>query len=884
MAGPERNEGTARRAPAAILFSAIGLLLVGVSFAFAAPVGKIAGRVTDTETGEALPSANIVIEGTQLGAASDLDGEYFILNVPSGTYNVIASQVGFANEKITSVQVNSGQTVRLDFALKPSPIEMEEVTVTWEKPPVNLEETSALSVVRGQTIAELPTQTVSQILEIQAGASTDAAGQLHLRGGRTGEIGYYVDGQRLEDPITGQSFLFVNREAVEEMAVLSGTFNAEYGDAMSGIVQVITREGGDQVHANFEYLSGMVNSSPYRHADWVRLGSDAVRDSITGRSLYHPNSILDEPTNVLPLEGRSQLTLSGPVASLQNTTFFASSVVRNENSYLPFGFEQERTLQGKLAWSYSSGGKVALSGGYGWENYQLYNHAWKYMPDHYHKHFVRDGHLELQWNHPLSRQAFFNVHAGYHRLNHDIKIFQDWQDYIAAGYQKADFTFAQYFYDQEDWSDTYQESETRTYSLGINASYQYGNHHLFKGGIEGRSLDIDMMDIRELEIGPNGEPAGIIDRYQENPVEAAAYIQDKIELPYLVVNAGLRWDYYDPHTQGWSNPEDPDAGLADAPARQQFSPRLGLAHPISDKLSLYFAYGHFFQYPRYTSLFLNSADLSPDTLAQRSFDAVGNRSLKPQRTVAYEVGLKGNLTENLGFTITAYYKDITDLVGTKVVRVGTKYNYALFRNIDYAAVMGVELGLRRTLSQRWSCEGNYAYSVAKGNSSEPLQGFWNAYYEQPEARQEYYLDFDRRHVLNVMLIWQSEPLAIKSWWQALRTGMTLGAVASWASGLPYTPYTGAGEQLAVINSARMDPTASVDLRFSKDLAVKPARITLLAYVDNLFDLTNDLVVNTRTGEPWQEPLEGNAIAFDQIHDPSRVDKPRIIKVGLAAEF
>jgi hypothetical protein len=174
--------------------------------------------------------------------------------------------------------------------------------------------------------------------------------------------------------------------------------------------------------------------------------------------------------------------------------------------------------------------------------------------------------------------------------------------------------------------------------------------------------------------------------------------------------------------------------------------------------------------------------------------------------------------------------------------------------------------------------------VAKGNSSEPLQGFWNAYYQMPEAVQEYYLDFDRRHTLNGILTWQSGPAAGPGFLDRLKSGITLGVTASWASGLPYTPYTGAGEQLALTNSARMDPTATVDLRFSKLLTQSPVRATLLAYAENLFDLTNDLVVNTQTGEPWEDPIEGNAVAFDQIHDPSRVDQPRLVRLGLAVQF
>ncbi len=847
----------------------------------AAQVGKIAGRVVNAENGEALIAANVTVEETRLGAATDLDGRYYIINVPTGTYDVVASLIGFAPQRITGVQVFTDRTTWLDFSLTPSVIQMEPVTVTWEKPPVDIQETASRAVLRQEVLDDLPVETVSQMLQLQAGTVTDASGELHLRGGRSGEIVYYVDGQRVENPITGQSGLFVNREAVQELTLLSGTFNAEYGDAMSGVVQIVTREGGERLQIDAEYLSPMLNQSPYRKADWVGPNSDAVRDAY-GNSLYHPNEVLDQPTNVLDATGRYSLTVGGPLEITSDTRFFLSALVDNENSWLPFGYDQQRMLQGKLTQGYGKGGKITFSAGLGWENYQNYSHPWKYVPDHYHKHFLRDRRYDLSWTHQLSRNAFFNVALGYHFQRHDIKIFEDWEDYLASDYQPKDFTFG--FYGEDDWSDTYWESYTETYSLRADGNYQYGNHHLLKAGMEARLINLDMLDIREMFITEEGLPGGIVDTYQENPVEVAAYLQDKIELPYMVVNAGLRWDYVDPRTSGWKDPENPDSGLAPVDPAYQFSPRLGLAHPITENLSLYFAYGHFFQFPHYASLFMNSADLNPDTLAERSFDAVGNRQLKPQRTVAYEVGLKGNLSENVGFTVTAFYKDITDLVGTKQVRVGTKYNYALFRNIDYASVIGVELGLRRNLADRWSVEANYTYSVAKGNSSEPLEGFWNVYYEQPEALQEYYLDFDRRHVFNAVLLYKTGSLDRRSIWYFPLSDMTIGVTASWASGLPYTPYTGAGEQLALTNSARMDPTATVDVRLSKLLVDEPTRITFLATVENLFDFTNDLRVDTRTGEPWESPVASDEVSYDLLHDPSKVGMPRTVRIGLSIEY
>ncbi len=865
-----------------ILFSLLSLLILNLPL-YSAQTGKIAGKIIDAKTGDPIAAANILLEGTRLGACCDLDGEYYILNVPPGVYTMTASTVGYAKQIVNGVVVSSGQTTWYNLKLAPSVVDMEEVVVTYEQPPVNIQETSMRSTVRKETIEELPVSTIEQVLEIQAGAVTGANGELHLRGGRSGEIVYYIDGQRVEDPIDGSSPLFINRESVEELTVLSGTFNAEYGDAMSGVVQIITKDGSEDFHANFEYQSPLIFDSPYREADWVESGSDAVRDST--ESAYQEAGLDEQPENIIPVEGRVHFSLSGPVTRLDNTTFYFSSTIHNEDNYLPFGYDQNRSLNGKVTKSYGMGGKLSFSGGYAWSNYQNYSHAWKYMPEHYLKHFLRDSRFDMQWVHSVSDAMFFSLHTGYHRQNHDTKIFEEWEDYLDSGYQPQDFTFANYFFDEADWSNVWRESASTTYTVGGEGTYQYGNYHQFKGGFETQSLELEMLDIREMDIGADDLPGGIIDNYEENPMELSAYIQDKIELSYLVVNAGLRWDYVDPRSEGWSNPEDPESQIKDAPVSQQVSPRLGLAHPINDDMSLYFAFGHFFQYPHYQSLFMNSVDMNPDTLSNRSFDAVGNRSLKPQKTVAYEFGLKGNLSKDLGFTVTAYYKDITDLTGSKLVRVGTKYNYSMFRNIDYASVKGFEIGVTRRLNDGWSFEGNYAYSVAKGNSSEPLEGFWNVYYNQPEARQEYYLDFDRRHVLNGMLVYQTRAGHFKyDWMNEVFGNLTLGIIGSYASGLPYTPYTGAGEQLALTNSARMDGSATIDVRLSKVLMNAPAKVTLLINIDNLFDFTNDLRVNSQTGEPWEAPLVGNDIAFDQLHDPSKVDIPRMVRIGLKAEL
>ncbi len=878
---PIRGAGKGPRRPLPVLLLTL-LLFSSPALLDASQMGKVAGVVTD-EQGNPLAGANVLVEGSRLGAATDLDGRYYILALQPGRYTLVFSALGHATLRMTDVPVGSGQTTMLDAKLKEQALQLEEVTVVFQKPPVELNETSQRISVEGDIARQMPIRQADEMVNFQAGVATDASGQLHIRGGRSGEVGFFIDGMRVEDPLYGEQQAEIGRESLQEMQLLSGTFSAEYGEAMSGIVNLITREGGDHYRWSLEYESPMVNSSPYRKQDWVRAGSDAVRDTVTGKSLYEPTSIRDTQDLWIPALGRLSATLSGPLPLADDAHFFVNGLHEAEDSYLPFGDRMARSASGKLTWS-PTVGKLALSFGYRGSNYQIYNHAWKYVPDHYHRHFETTARWSLNWTHQVNNSLFYEVSGGYYWRRHDIKIFEKWADYIRHHYQPQDFTFASYFYGDSDWSDTWREGRTATTSASTRLTWQMNPVHQWRAGAEAKGQDIQLDEIRELRIGAKHRPSGLRDQYTQNPIEGAAFLQDKIELDYLIVNAGLRWDYVDPRAKGWTDPENPTLQLETVKPSSQVSPRIGLAHPISDRLTLHFAYGHFFQFPDYVNLFLNSADLNPDTLSNRTFDAVGNPGLKPQKTVAYEVGLTGIMTDVWGFTATAFYKDITDLVGTRQVRYGSAYNYAAFVNIDYASVIGFEIGLTRALADHWSLQANYTYSVAKGNSSEPTTGFWDAYEGIPTARQEYYMDFDRRNVANAMVTWQAG-------WQSyprvfgtsLLRGASAGLIVNAATGLPYTPYTGAGEQLAQRNSERMPATVTVNLRLAKLLLDAPVKVTFFANVDNLFDRINPLMVDIRTGQPWETTLVGNEILYDQIHDPSRVDRPRTIRAGITLE-
>ncbi|MDZ7762877.1 MAG: TonB-dependent receptor [Melioribacteraceae bacterium] len=231
--------------------------------------------------------------------------------------------------------------------------------------------------------------------------------------------------------------------------------------------------------------------------------------------------------------------------------------------------------------------------------------------------------------------------------------------------------------------------------------------------------------------------------YQTTPFEASAFIQDKIELSKLVVNVGLRYDYMNANVQFRRDPLDPSS-VVEVKSRSQLSPRIGIAHPISDRTKLHFAYGHFFQNPSFRYLYENHQyDLN---VREPIF---GQADLDAERTVAYEVGISHQLSERIAVDLTAYYKDITGLLGTRYYFPfveGRYTGYTLYVNEAYANVQGLEVNVRIRPDEYFPVQLAYTYSVAKGSASSEEE-----YYPgTQESTQLYYLSFDQTHVLNVI--------------------------------------------------------------------------------------------------------------------------------------
>ena len=189
-------------------------ILLTCGYLYGGITGKVVGVITDEKTGNPLIGCNIILQGTSLGAATDLDGAYIILNIPPGTYTVKTLMIGYASSNITNVIVRSDLTTTIDVSMKEETIEGEEVTVVAERPLITKDLTASTAIVDGDMIDQLPVTEISEVLELQAGFV-----QGHLRGGRSGEVAFWIDGVPMTDVFDGGTIVDVNKNTVSECSI-----------------------------------------------------------------------------------------------------------------------------------------------------------------------------------------------------------------------------------------------------------------------------------------------------------------------------------------------------------------------------------------------------------------------------------------------------------------------------------------------------------------------------------------------------------------------------------------------------------------------------------------------------------------------------------------
>lgn len=805
------------------------------TFLFGGTTGKLSGIIKDADTGEPLVGANVMIEGTSFGAATNIRGEYVILNIPPGRYNVKISFIGYETILMQNVAIIVDQTTSLSVDLKPQTLQVGEVVVTAKTPLIQKDLTSSISVISREEIEALPVASFTELLSLQAGV-VGSGSNLHVRGGRSNEVAYMVDGMLVVDPLLGGLATQINNDAIQEMSLLSGTFNAEYGNALSGVVNIVTRDGSDKLSGKLEMRTSEFGIERYANLHELRING----------------------------------SLSGPLLT-NDLKFFISAEQDKRGSYLPFGYNNDRTFFAKLTTTAIPGIKIALSNRGSSGKRQSYNHAYKYIPEQYLRRRTDSWQTTFSVTHTVQNNLFYDVKFSYFNQGYYSGIDKDTSQYLPTS--KRRYLPIGNGFEFFSLADPLELIDSRTITLDgkADAVWQVNNFNEVKFGLSYKKHRLKYFYVYDPK-----RNFPYKNDYVTEPFEFAIYIQDKIELPYLVINLGLRYDLMNANITFREDPLKPGS-LIKAKPRSQLSPRIGIAHPISERTKLHFSYGHFFQNPDFQYLFENNQyDLN---VREPLF---GQPSLDAQRTISYEVGIAHQFSERIAINITSYYRDITGLIGTRYYFpfVDGRYTgYTLYVNEDYANVKGFEVNLDIRPDKYFSGGLSYTYSVAKGSASSETE----QYPGTQESTLLYYLDFDRTHMLNITgtyTIPSNEGPQI--WGSYIFDKMDFSVIFRLSSGAPYTP---GGRDIGFVekNSLRQPSTYTLDFMFGKEFDVyKNFRVRLFAEILNLTDRKNVLYVYRDTGEPDFTFEGGHSVEW--MRDPSNFGPPRSIRLGATIRF
>lgn len=276
------------------------MLLAG-SFTFAQN-GRISGKVTDQQTGEPLVGANVIILGTSLGAASDVNGEYIINNVGAGQYSVKASYIGYQDVTVSDLIVNTGLTTRLNFELQTKGFSTSEVVIVSQRPLIEKTSTNAVRIVGSEDIEKLGLRNLNSIVELQAGVVRQND-MTFIRGSRPDETGYTVEGADVKNILNrnGGSLVTVTTDALQEVLVQAGGYTAEFGNANAGIVSSEFKTGTNQYHFSFRAETDNFGNYPgdkflgtysYGYSDYVLtlsgpLFTDKLKVFISGENSFY---------------------------------------------------------------------------------------------------------------------------------------------------------------------------------------------------------------------------------------------------------------------------------------------------------------------------------------------------------------------------------------------------------------------------------------------------------------------------------------------------------------------------------------------------------------------------------------------------------------------
>ncbi len=961
------------------IFTSVCLLLLALAMMFpqhllAGTVGKISGKVINEETKEPLPGVAVSIVGTKMGALTNEAGEYYILNVPVGTYIIRAQLIGYAQVDVTNVGVSVDLTTYTDFSLSKKALELgKTIIVRAERPLVIKDKTTTIDITSGDQLQQMPVRGYDQVVGLQnsvvrmnsnvdirqrgARESLSQSTEVNLRGGRPSEVAYYVDGFSQQDPLSGISTANIANNAIEEVSVTSGAFSAEYGNVASGIVNVITNSGSDKYHAKAEVASDNVTKS---------LGYDSFDQNWYSADFSGPIPGTKKAFFFLSAERRWLGDRSPSKITKSQFQQFGIDKLYNlkEPQRLPRNELDGWSYQGKLDFELTQNLKLALSGNGSLDKWSEYRHYYmspratyelKHMPRY------KDSNLGLnaKVTHTLSPRTFYNLSASYfstERTRGDGVIFDNLPAYVRTLanprydiynlFREGRDVFAHElnpnvevgspgdtvvaFYESFYAGFLHRKSSYIGFKGDINS--QISHSHTLKAGFDFQRHTLryfENLDAATAFLYTNvnnygfdtlGNQTDNLDLFAstKHPINLGIYVTDRFEWSAFVLNAGVRFDYFDYKSQRIADLTHPFAtngsyitpnDLLPSKKFNRVSPRLGISFPVSDKTQFYFNYGQFYQRPDLVNLYANY-----NFIAQRitagSFYPFPSPNLGPEKTTQYEFGLTHQLGDRIAMDVAVYYKDVEDL--TQIFHQNAVPRaYDFYANTDYGTIKGADFSLTMKRTHNIALQLKYSLSYATGTGSFSQSQFniaWKNSSGTPKMTSP--LDYDQRHsIIGIVDLRAGKGEGPKLGNVFIFENTGLNFVLQAGSGLPYTPmqiYDGVSPNASVqqiptgpINSANLPWQFTIDLKLERTFNFRSYQFVPYIWVKNLLNHENVTNVYEGTGKAntsgYLESAEGQLrnqqsngefgyrYSFEQ-NDPRNYLNPRMIIAGLRMAF
>lgn len=863
-------------------------------------VGKIAGTVMDAESGGPLPGANVVIAGTMLGAASDVNGEYFILNIPPGKYELSASMMGYGKMVVVDVIVNVGRTTNIDFKLNDEILEMGEIVVQAIRPDVERDKTSTSSIVRFDEVQKLPgMRDIGDVINLAADVIDG-----HFRGGRTGEEYYTLQGMGIVNPLDRSSAFQPIMSGVEEVEVITSGFGAQYGNAQSGVVNISMKEGDSQVWKT--RLESRMRAPGRKHFgpsvfdpdanDYIRLlldeeiwltgdpGADqaqpyygSMASGLTS-SFAGDTLVQLEVAQALWRQTRRDIgqtygngidySLEAATGGPLNERMRMFVALRSNRQKTIFPTEQpnvEYQGMGNIVTNLGGTSTLRLSGGFthrrdnvfpgsnGVSGYQRW--LWDRITGIRQRKRVNTQ-LGARFTKATSPSTFYELKLN-SLFTNNIFGATPVPDFLP---DSVDFnwvvgTIAYPNNNSPDrlnyqiGNDSFTEEKTRTISFDGGVTSQVTKAHLVNAGVQINSYLIDVSNFLSIRSSRQ------LENYRAHPFEGAAYVQDKMEFEGLIASVGLRFDlwysgvdYYPDLYTPFGNADslgrfDPsNAPREKPPVHVRLQPRLGFSFPVSENTVFHLNYGAFMQRPSFQYIVSRR-------LGQRLNDPLilGNPRLKPETTNSYDIGVVQSLGEGFTLDISGYYKDVKNLVQqSDFIDERAGYQVSSYFNLDYADIRGFRIMLNK---RRGALSGslNYQYGYATGKSAtataatpifnRDTTGVVTTDLTNVPTR-DILLDFDRTHNLVITMGYVTGQDWGPTFFNANPfADVNVSVRSSISSGRPYTSPT----DIRLINVERAPMEYNTDLRLTKTIG-NFLGVPTNFYVE-VFNLFNNRILN-----------------------------------------